>query len=138
MRVMSDVAQDAWEALLVSVRRYADSLGLRDWQIEVVAEPPDDEDAVATIEPVDGRRMAQLRVCIGWEGMSQDARRHAICHELLHLHFAEMCLTVRRDVPEWMPPRTWEMFWGQTMAGLESGIDGLAVAVARSLPEYGF
>ena len=129
---MDVVAESAWEDLLVDVRQTADLLGLRDWRIEVSPEPPASDDVIAQVTPFPSRRMARLQVGVGWGGLTLDEQRRALCHELVHLHFAALGEAIVRDVKAWMPEQTWEMCWANLRDHLEHGVDAVAnVLVSR-------
>lgn len=65
------------------------TLHMPGWQILVMEVPvPDDEEAWAMIDTVEGKYTAQLSLCSEWMKLDDRQRRETVVHEVLHLlHF---------------------------------------------------
>ena len=107
------------------VRRLADLLCLRDWRIEVYEDSPSDGSAVASCQPVTGRKYAVIRLSESFLTDPKADQRHTLTHELLHCHLGPM--TRLLEANEAMPPAV--------QLALEYCVDGLADAIAPLLPE---
>lgn len=124
------------DALAAYVRAVADALGLRDWHVTYVDEPPggiDHENATAAIRPTRGRKWASLWVPARWWDESPEDRRQTIAHELLHLHFAgmeRMLETVQTNLGD----AAWGVLRSAHLDALELAVDGIADAIAPHLP----
>lgn len=121
------------KAMREYIRWVADSLELRDWTISVVYDPPCDEDAFAHVLCTYGRKRATVTLCHDFFDLAPEKQRHAIAHELLHLHlsgiewqFNNLQNEVSRSV--------FDVMWGGLKDQIEFGIDAMADAVAKHLP----
>jgi hypothetical protein len=97
---------------------------LRDWQIAIYEDAPAASEALASIEPVYGRKWAALRLSDRFLSETQGEQRHTIAHELIHCHFAPLQRLIEAND---------EMTQGYKMA-IEYAVDGLADAIAPLLP----
>jgi hypothetical protein len=122
------------ETLGKYVRLIADRIGLRDWSLEVRPEPPNEVSALATCEPVFGRKLAVLRVCDRFRSLTAAEQREIVVHELLHCHLAAAADAVRLDLPHVVPDHTFQVFWSSYERAVEYAVDGLTAAVAPHLP----
>lgn len=116
--------------MLALVRRLADRMGLRDWRIEVLEEPPEDEWALASCEPLRGRRYALLRLSERWYRLAPHDQRAALVHELIHCHVASACDVVRCELPAHLSPATYEVVWASFHRQIEYAVDGLTGVIA--------
>jgi len=116
------------------VRWVADEMELRDWTIEVSSEPPGRDDAIATMQPVDGRKLAVMRLCPGFRDREAEDQRHTIVHEILHCHFAAADHAVENDLEGLLGKPADGIFYEAFRRSLEYGIDATAAAVAKHLP----
>lgn len=73
-------------------RRYADLMGLRDWEFTVQHGDPVEPEHVAEIDLHGERRLGRIRVRADTEG---EELRHAITHELCHALTRDLMETVR-------------------------------------------
>lgn len=115
------------------VRWVADEIGLRDWTIDLLTEPCD-EDCNAQTRLIYGRKRAALRVSEGFRAFDLERIRHTIVHELIHLHLAAATNQVDHDIGEHLGATAYDIFWNGWLRNLEYGIDGLAGALAPHLP----
>jgi hypothetical protein len=106
------------------VRRIADLMMLKDWRIEISEEPPAASDACASCDPVQGRKMATLRLSSGFLEDPPDDQRQTVVHELIHCHLGHSWRLLEAND---------HMSNGSKMA-LEYAVDGLADAFAPFLP----
>lgn len=56
-----------------------------DWRVQISSEYPDGEDAMASIECIYGRRLANLRLCKDFPTLKPEQQRHTLVHEILHI-----------------------------------------------------
>lgn len=105
------------------VRSLADSIGLKDWKIQISeAPPPNSDSAEASTWTAYGQRRAEIYLSDRFLGSSSEEQRDTVVHELLHLHFAPMDGIVT-DVVEAGPYKAYSRLF-------EYGIDAVAVAIA--------
>jgi hypothetical protein len=107
------------------VRQLADLLCLRDWRIEVYEDAPSDSSAIASCQPVTGRKYAAIRLSESFLTDPKTDQRHTLTHELLHCHLGPM--TRLLEANEAMP--------AAVQLAMEYCVDGLADAIAPLLPE---
>jgi hypothetical protein len=67
------------------VRWIADLTALKDWQIDIEEAPPRDE-TIASCWPCEGRKIGTFRLSESFLDSTPSKQRHAIVHELIHLH----------------------------------------------------
>jgi hypothetical protein len=111
------------------VDRLKTVLRLADWTVEVQDDPADD-DVVASINPVYGRKLATLYLCADWDERPEGEQRHTLVHELIHCHFAVPGDMVRLDLLRHLGQATYEVFWAAFRREVEFAVDGLADAFA--------
>jgi hypothetical protein len=107
------------------VRKIADILHLRDWSFEIYEELPSDSDAVASINPIYGRKRAVIRLSEGFLNDSKSDQRHTLAHELIHCHTGPMQRVIEAE----------EHMTAAARIAMEYCVDGLADAIAPLLPE---
>lgn len=122
------------KALAAYILERMRELGLREWTIHILSEPPEDEDANASIDPCIGRRVATLRVCPDFRELSRDDQRNAIVHELLHCHHVAATDIIRLDLPRHLAQSTYEILWEGFKRQIEYMVDALADAWAENVP----
>lgn len=113
------------QKFLPYVRRCADIMGLKDWQIGVKDEAPKDN-TIASVWMRYGGKEADVYLSDDFLGRTPEQQRTDIAHELTHLHFAPMDGMVR----EWLDD-------GKTKAYdrmFEYGIDAVGEMIAPFLP----
>lgn len=83
-------------ALMAYVERVRDAMGLRHWAIRIPDEHPEAaEDALAQIDPTEGRYVATLRLGEGFWTEDREGQRASIVHEMLHIHHVRVTDAVR-------------------------------------------
>lgn len=130
LRLASDTHFDQ---LTRYARKVADSMGLRDHEIEVEHHPCEDEKmAECVLTPP--RRHIGLRVCRDFFDLPPVDQRYTVVHEFVHAIFGRMCVVVEEGAVGWMPPRTFEMFQGTFTRELEEAVHALSSVLANDVP----
>jgi hypothetical protein len=106
--------------------RLKDLVGLKDWQVELAPGPPDDDDALASVRCVHGRKIAIVHLSRAFFDQDPAERRHAFVHELIHCHHAHAD-SFLEDVMSARDFQAWSM-------AMEYAIDGVASVLAPHLP----
>jgi hypothetical protein len=106
------------------VRYLGDVLHLRDWSIDVYEDAPNDPGAIASCEPVSGRKLAIVRLAECFLTDEPEGQRHTLTHELLHCHFG----------PPWRMLEAHSALPPAALMAMEYAIDGVADAIAPLLP----
>lgn len=126
------VQGDDIPALARYVRTCANGMGLRDWDFEIMHEPPV-ADQVAEIRVHEARRYARLWFCAGFRRLPPEQQRHAVVHELVHPHLSEMhfvLLALRDDLGMLRFTPIHDNF----NRAEEKAVDALASVISPSLP----
>lgn len=89
---LSKARRAALQDYVSEVRRH---LYLQHWEIRLPDEYPDDDDAIAEIDPCDGRYVATLRFGDDFWAGSRNTARAVIVHELLHLQHVRITNMIR-------------------------------------------
>jgi len=115
------------------IRHMADLLGLRDWTINLLADPPDNARYAADVDVIYGRRCAEIRVAADWMHRTPESLRTTIAHELLHCH-----LNPSRNVLDNMQHAIGQMLYTTAYNALtdyiEYATDAISTAWAEFLP----
>ena len=80
---MNDADHAYWTAY---ARTLADGLGLKDWEVVIKRETPDDGHAGASMLTVTGRRLVWIKLGDGFLANTPEMQRHYMLHELVHIH----------------------------------------------------
>ncbi|MCE5200832.1 MAG: hypothetical protein ABFD54_05755 [Armatimonadota bacterium] len=122
--------------LCVYIREVADKLGLRDWELILKDESPQDEDALAEIVPVEGRKRASIYLNKNFRDLSLGEQRHTIVHELLHCHLKSATDIIRLDLWESrvLSQSVYDVLIGGYRRQIEYAVDAIADAVACHFP----
>lgn len=119
-----------------SLARYmaqiAVEMGLRDWTFNYHIEPCEDT-ALATVDTIYGRKIANVHVCADFAEQTPEAQRNAIVHELIHVHFAQERQAVE-DGLKVLGGVLGGIAHDAYRLGHEYGVDGLAEAIAPHYP----
>ena len=107
------------------IRRIADEMGLRDWRICIVDDPPD-PDNLAECDARYGRKVVNLYFSETFLDYEPDRQRQNIVHELLHAHTAHLHHFLCKELNS-------TAFTAYNLA-LEYAVDGIAEEWARHLP----
>lgn len=126
---------DEYAELAGYVETLRNALYLQAYEVIVRRGAPPQEGALALIQPVDGRLLAELYVSGDFWQETPKEQRQTITHELLHLVHREASDVIRlgawiRHVGQGTYDATWEAVRDQ----FEKMVDRLAVIVAPSLP----
>lgn len=121
------------KALAEYVRSVANEMELRDWTIEVLAEPCADGN-VAYVTCTFGRKQAQVSFAHDFRDRAPEEQRDTVVHELVHLHLESATSMVRNDLEPWLGKQADAMFFDGYRRQIEYGVDALAAAVAKHLP----
>lgn len=115
------------------IARTAADLGLRDWTLNFHDEPPSDPDAMASMDSVYGRKIANIYVCSDFDHQPPESQRAAVLHELIHVHFAHERQVVS-DLIDGLGSEARTVASDAYRLGHEFGVDGLAEAIAHFFP----
>lgn len=121
------------EDLARYVRTIANMVGLRDYTVEVAPETPSDG-KVAECITEDGRASVALCFAGYFERLPPEEQRHAVVHELLHVHFARPAATISSDMREFLSETEHRLAWAAYKRQVEHSVDTLATAIADLLP----
>lgn len=108
------------------VRRLADMLAFKDWQVEIADDEPSNPDAYASVEPLAGRKVAVIRLGCRFLDLSPEGQRHTMAHELVHLHVEPFYRIGLNAVPKDVE--------SPFHVAMEYAVDGIADGIAPLLP----
>lgn len=119
-----------------SLARYvsliAAEMGLRDWTLSFPHEASEDG-TLAEVDTTYGRKHATIRFCADWMTRPPEEQRHAVIHELLHVHFAQERQAVH-DAFAVLTHDASSLAADAYRLGHEYGVDGVADAIAHFYP----
>jgi hypothetical protein len=95
LSVLAELTSPDFATLSRYVRDCADTVGLRDWEFEIMHVPPIETVAYVKVDVHEHRRYAALWFCRNFRKLTPDFQRHCIVHELVHVHLAEMGFVFR-------------------------------------------
>lgn len=127
---------DAQHAALLSyVGEARNALYLQAYEVNLRRDEPSDRTALASVEPVDGRLVANLYIAPGFWSQTPEEQRQTVVHELVHVIQREMTDVIRlgawiRHVGQGTYDATWEAFRDQ----VEKQCDRLATIIAPLVP----
>lgn len=116
------------------VRNIANTLGLRDWQLNLMPDEPDTKEAHAAVACTYGRKIASIWFASGFELLEPQEQRHVIVHELLHIHFDRVLTLSSQALPAAMGAPAWGVFDEAMRDHIEHGVDAVAEAIADAFP----
>jgi hypothetical protein len=134
---VTHVTDEEAEAIVEFAATVVGALGLPRWTIMVMEAPTTDEDdAQATVKPVDGRYVAQMHLNAEWMTYDDETRRQAIVHEVLHLIHARVNDAVS-DAKFLMHDYEYDALWARYQRETELMVDHLALFLddTRTLKE---
>lgn len=108
-------------------------LRLQGWEIEVVEEPPEEEDALAEVNRYKRAWCADIHISDALLGRSREWQRKSLVHELLHLHLHDF-YTASREAAECHPATASGWAMDRIDHEHERTTDALAVMLAPLLP----
>lgn len=115
------------------IRTTADRLGLRDWTFELQHEPCDD-DALASVHPCEGRKVATICVAHDFRERKPAEQRQTIVHELIHCHHASASDIIRLDLVKQLSQSTYDVVFFGFRRQMEYMVDGIAEGIAHHFP----
>jgi hypothetical protein len=115
------------------LRVLADLLALRDWTVRLDVGPMEDQGRSAEVDLLYGRRIANVKVPLGFFGASAEERRHALAHELLHAHLnpSRNVLDNARSI---LGQPLYDLMHATMTDSIEYATDAIADALAPHLP----
>lgn len=128
------MSEPRWDDLRAYARQLADLLHLKDWTILFDQSPPENDDAIASIDPCEGRKVATVHICSDFWEREADEQRQTITHELIHCHHDSASEIVRVDLVKHLSQQAYDILWGGYKRQMEYCVDGLADAIAPFLP----
>ena len=125
-----------WGILGSYIRAMADRLGLTDWHIVLKKEPPEDKDAGASVEAIEGRHLANIYVATDFRQLRAEEQRNRVIHELFHCHMVSASDVIRLDLNRQhaLSNNEFEFLWAVFLRQLEYGLDAITKAVAVHYP----
>jgi hypothetical protein len=124
-----------YKSLAKYLREMANHIGLHDWTITVIHEDPEHDTALASVECVYGRRIANVRVCHDFDVHPPEEQRTACLHELLHVHFWATHQTVL-DMTGYLGSEGREIARDAWRQNQEHAIDAVAEAFSDHFPVW--
>lgn len=120
------------QSLATYTSEMAVELGLTDWTLDFPNDEPSIEDAIASVDPVYGRKRATIRFRRDFMHCPPEEQRQTVIHELVHLHFAAQT----QAVVDALKPlgMTAELAADYYQLTHEYAVDALAEAIARYFP----
>lgn len=115
------------------IKRALPLLGLAHWTITALDERPENEDALASIAPLDTRHTAVIRLADAYLDLDAEERRLTMTHELVHCHMAQVD-AVFGDVQRYVTDTSWGHLERNFCRQRELLVDDLAVLLAPHLP----
>ncbi|MDN4174721.1 hypothetical protein QWY28_17300 [Nocardioides sp. SOB77] len=108
-------------------------LNMPGWRILVMEEPTqDDDEAYATIDWIDQKHTAQLRLCPSWMKLDDATRRECITHEVLHLLHARVSTVALDDAAVYMRDHDHRDWSRRVRREFELMVDHLATFMSRT------
>lgn len=108
------------------VRRLADMMGLKDWQIRILDVAPEECDHEAAIYLTYGRKLATIALADTFLDQPEEKQRVTLTHELVHCHVEQAW----KAATDHLDPSLHPTF----IRSCEYAIDGIAQAWAQTLP----
>ncbi len=116
------------------VRLIADSLGLRDWTINLNYEPDENPNALASVSCTYGRRIATVTFCSDWWERDLHERHHVLIHEMLHVVTDPVRTYLDETLPTLIGQPAWTAIREAVRQHEEHAVDQLASALAPYVP----
>ena len=118
------------------LRRLADLMGLQRWDV-YVAVKPSRKDALATVDPVQGRAVASVRIARDFHAGSTADQVNTLVHELIHLIHRDQTDIIRvatADGEVLGTQATYDLLWSTVKLATEVMVDHLAAIIAPTMP----
>lgn len=126
--------RDAFDVLVHYARSVADEMGLRDYEIAVSEEPPDDPRVRALVNVHPDRKIVRLAFCEGFELLPADEQRHVVCHEIAHVHLARAADMLMAAIGEEFGGAARRLLEHQVRREFEEATEAIACFHAPYLP----
>jgi hypothetical protein len=133
LSVLSPLTTPDFVTLSRYVRHCSDSVGLRDWEFEIMHSPPDEALAYVKVDVHEHRKYAALWFCPEFRRLAAAFQRHCIVHELVHVHLAEMGF-VFRSTRDDLGRIHFAALDGSYLRAEEKAVDALTGVIAPALP----
>lgn len=129
------MTETQWKTLGDYVRDMADVLGLRDWWL-FLDHTPSDDDCVASVKVIYGRRNATIRVSTTFMDERLDAQRNSIIHELLHCHTSQIVNCVDHDLHNSgaLGTQALDLLMNTMLRTTELAVDAISMSIADRYP----
>jgi hypothetical protein len=82
---VSDLTTLEANSIVVYADKCLEVLNMKHWMVMLASKPTDHENAIASVDPTDGRYCAVIYVCSDWDDYPTDQKRSTILHECIHL-----------------------------------------------------
>lgn len=122
------------KTILAYLARMKATLCLSDWVLRVLDDEFAEYPALASIEPVTGRKLAYLRLCKDFCGMSAEEQSHALAHELMHLHHVNANDVVRVDLRGLLSQAEYDVIYSTYKRQHEYANDEIARSFVKLIP----
>ena len=108
---------------------------IKDWRVKLVDDPPDGEDAAASVKCIKGRRNATLRLCMDFFDYPSEDQRHYLIHELCHI-FNDGLDKISETVMAGLSMSAYSQFEAAWIIALENHTDQLAYVIGELVEGY--
>ena len=118
------------------LRRLADLMGLQRWDVYVSVKPSR-KDTLATVDPVQGRAVASVRIARDFHAESTADQVNTLVHELIHLIHRDQTDIIRvatTDGEVLGTQATYDLLWSTVKLATEVMVDHLAAIIAPTMP----
>jgi hypothetical protein len=128
-----------FEVLGQYIRDVADEMGLRDWLFYLMHGGIEDDDfagrvdAAMRIEPVWGKKVANIQVGMDFREIAPVRQRQFVVHELVHCHY-EIADVQLRELRGFIGQVAFDAWWIGMKHGIEQAVDACAEAIAPRMP----
>lgn len=118
------------------LRRLADLMGLQRWDV-YVSTKPSRKYALATVDPIQGRAIASVRIARDFHAGSTADQVNTLVHELIHLIHRDQTDIIRVATTggEVLGAQaTYDLLWATVKLATEVMVDHLAAIIAPTMP----
>ena len=116
------------------LRRLADLMGLQRWDVYVSVKPSR-KDALATVDPVQGRAVASVRIARDFHAGATADQVNTLVHELIHLIHRDQTDIIRVAAADAVSEQaTYDLLWATVKLATEVMVDHLAAIIAPTMP----
>src|SRR5215207_4796861 len=109
-------------------------MGLRDWDITIIANADLPDSCLARCRIALGRKAAEIMLGAEFDKESAEGKRATMVHELLHCHFSRADEVVDETLPDLLGDPVYKTFYTGFNLAMEVSIDAVAVEWAKSMP----